>query len=387
MTRKIAYVRFREFSGTNRSVLLQLRRVFPEYEVVDIDIDELIPRFAPLQFLNLPAVTLEYPNIFFTKNRTYAWTKWVTSFMFRAIRKKVAAALEPRRDFALTFQTQSLFDARVPGLPHFLYTDHTLLANLEYGPEESGRIGFFSRRWRALEPEIYRNADAVFTMSDNVSRSLMRDYGLPAERIARVGVGCNAYRDSAPPDVSGRTEADYARKRILFVGVIWNLKGGPELLEAFRIVRRKHPDATLTIVGCSPEIDEPGVEVLGRIPLAEVGSQYARSSVFCMPSKGDAFGIVYLEAQMNALPVVALDIGALPDFVENGVNGFRVTPGDVDALAARLDQLLDSPRLCLEMGRRGREIVESRYTWDHVGDRMREEILARLPRGTDRWEP
>lgn len=387
MTRKIAYVRFREFSGTNRSVLLQLRRVFPEYEVVDVDLDRLIPRFAPLQFLNLPSVALEYPNIFFSKNRTYAWTKWVTSYMFRAIRKKIAAALEPRGDYALTFQTQSLFDARVPGLPHFVYTDHTLLANLEYGPKEAGRIGFFSRRWRALEPEIYRNADAVFTMSDNVSRSLMRDYGLPAERIARVGVGCNAYRDSAPPDVSGRSEADYARKRILFVGVLWNLKGGPELLEAFRIVRRKHPDATLTIVGCSPEIDEPGVEVLGRIPLAEVGARYARSSVFCMPSKGDAFGIVYLEAQMNALPVVALDIGALPDFVENGVNGFRVPPGDVEALAARLDQLLDSPRLCLEMGRRGREIVESRYTWDHVGDRMREEILARLPRGTDRREP
>ncbi len=378
MTRKIAYIRFREFSGTNESVRRQLVRVFPEHEVVDIDISELIPRFAPLQFRNLPHVALEYPNIFFTRKRSYAWSKWVTSFMFRAIKKEVAAALAPHRDYDFTFQTQSLFDAQVPGLPHFVYTDHTLLANLDYGQTESRRIDIFSHRWRKLEPEIYRNADAVFTMSSNVSRSLMRDYDHPENRIACVGVGCNAYRDGVLPDISGRTPDDYARKRILFVGVLWKLKGGPELLAAFRILRRDHPDATLTIVGCNPGIDEPGVEVLGRIPLDEVSAQYEKASVFCMPSKGDAFGIVYLEAQMNGLPVVTLDIGAPPDFVVNGHNGFRVPPGNVQALAEHLDTLLSDPQLCWDMGRHGRRIAESRYTWNAVGDKMRDEITARV---------
>ena len=382
MTRKLAYIRYKGFSGTNESVLRQLVRVFPEYEVEDIDLADLIPRRSFLQMRNLLHIIHEYPNVFWEKGRTLAWTKWVTSFMFRTIKKQIAATLLPRDDYAFTLQTQSLFDAQVPGLPHFVYTDHTLLANLDYHQQENSRIDIFSKQWRKMEPDIYANADAVFTMSDNVSNSLVRYYGYPEERIARVGVGCNAYRDGILPDISGRTVADYSGKRILFVGVLWKLKGGPELVEAFRILRRKHPDAKLTIVGCSPGIDEPGVEVLGRIPLSEVSAQYERASVFCMPSKGDAFGIVYLEAQMNGLPVVTLDIGAPPDFVTNGHNGFRVPPGDVQALADHLDTLVSDPQLCFDMGRRGREIVESSYTWDHVGDRMREEIMERAFPGT-----
>jgi glycosyltransferase involved in cell wall biosynthesis len=272
--------------------------------------------------------------------------------------------------FDWTIQIQSLFDAHAPGIPHFVYTDHTHLANLGY-PDFDPRA-LRSPRWVALERALYANARRVFTRSSHVSASLVDQYRCDPRRTVCVGAGSNA---AVPEDPIARPGS---RQEILFVGVDWERKGGPELAAAFDRIRRHHPRATLSVVGCEPPLAQPGVRVHGRCPVEEVHRHYERADIFCLPTRREPFGIAFVEALHHGLPVVATRIGAVPDLVEHGENGYLVEVGDVDAIATCLDRLLADPALRRRMGAAGRERARARYTWPAVARRMIDEISSAL---------
>src|SRR5262249_34383149 len=154
--------------------------------------------------------------------------------------------------------------------------------------------------------------------------------GCPAEKVICVGVGGNA---RAEPEEAAEPGRD-GRRHIVFVGRVWQQKGGPTLVEAFRRVLLGHSDARLTIVGGSPSLDVPNCHVAGKVTLPETSRFYREASVFCMPTTLEAFGISFIEAMSHHLPVIGTSIGAMPDFVEEGRNGYLVRPYDVETLAA-----------------------------------------------------
>ncbi|MFW6154480.1 MAG: glycosyltransferase family 4 protein [Planctomycetota bacterium] len=273
-------------------------------------------------------------------------------------------------DFALAFGT--LMPVIAGGPPQFIYTDHTIQANRYY----PGGVAHL-RQWQAvaqIERNCIHGARMVFTMGRHVVRSLREHYGLSGRRVRCVGAGCNAPLPPAP--APGR----YASKGIIFVGLDWQRKGGPALLEAFGRLRGRHPTATLTIVGARPHLKEWGgaVRVLGPVPPEEVGRRLAAAAAFCMPSYREPFGIAYLEAMQAALPVVACRLGATPDFVLDGRTGYTVPAGDIDALTDRLGRLLADPDACARMGRRGRGLVRRAYTWPRTHALMWRSIQGAL---------
>lgn len=169
----------------------------------------------------------------------------------------------------------------------------------------------------------------------------------------------------------------YSRKNILFAGIDWHRKGGPTLLAAFDRVLKRHPDATLTIVGAAPDIGNmPRCKVVGRVPLDEMPRHFAEASVFCLPTQLEPFGIVFVEAMWQRLPIVATRVGAVPDMVEDGVNGYLVPRGDTGALADRLNRPLDDPDLCASFGAASHKLAQDRYDWPVVARRMKDEIFA-----------
>lgn len=284
-----------------------------------------------------------------------------SGWCMQAIQKEVARLeVSEYFDFSLTIGT--VLPVIKPRKPNFIYTDLTILANLYY-PEGEERV----KLWKECldnEKQTLQSAALVFTMSNHVSQSLEDHYHIPKEKIIRVNAG---YNISPVQNVDlGRFE----RERILFIGVDWELKGGPDLLKSFRRLRQYHPQATLTIVGCNPGISEPGVEIVGRVSQADVPKYLATSTVFCMPSKRDAFGIVYLEAMLAGLPVVGLKLGAVPDFIIDGENGYAIEPGNIQELTSRLEELITDPEKCRRMGEKGRQLVEAEYTWSRTQQKM-----------------
>jgi glycosyltransferase involved in cell wall biosynthesis len=364
---RIGFVRMGPHPIPNRLLVDALGAALAGAQIEVLDLEPLARRDRTVAIANAPFVAAEHGRNL-ASGRVRPWQAFfTTSYLFRWMSRR-ARGWAQARDFDWTIQIQSLFDARVPGVPHFVYTDHTHLANLDY--PDFDRRTLRPERWLALERALYRDASLVFTRSAHVSRSLIDRYGCAPERTVCVGAGSNA---QVPPRTAERA-AD--GQDILFVGVDWERKGGPELAAAFAKVRARHPRATLTIVGCQPALSGPGVRVLGRRPVEEIHLDYQRADLFCLPTRREPFGVAFVEALHHGLPIVATRIGAVPDLVEHGVNGLLVEPGDVDALASALDLLLGDPALRRTMGDAGERRARDRYTWSAVAQHIAASVAS-----------
>lgn len=288
--------------------------------------------------------------------------------MKEALNNVERVMLQEAHDFA--FCVGTVTPIRKNHRPYFIYTDLAILSNLYYpGGEQQVKL------WEECLPyeqATLKDAAMVFTMSDHVSRSLMEHYDIPKERIVKVNGGCNV------PPISSEDPERYEHQNILFIGVDWERKGGPQLLEAFRRVKKHYPFAMLILAGSSPRVNEPGVQVVGKVSQARIAEILSKSTIFCMPSLREPFGIAYLEAMRAGLPVIASNLGAAPDFIREGQTGYKVDPNDIDALANRIEELISDPEKCRRMGQAGRELVESEYTWPRTQQRMWQAIQSCL---------
>ena len=363
---KIAFIRPKAWPLANRIVEGVIREQFPGHEVDVLDVSTMVRKRPVLLLANSIATALLYGKDIAQRRKKIRLAFWRTPYIFRQIRKLVRERVA-RGEYSFSFQMQSLFDASTPGIPHFVYTDHTHLENLNYAAK--GRSSLYAPGWIELEKEIYRNAALTFVRSSNVRRSLTEEYGAPAEKAVLVYAGSNA-------SVSSRKTAnsDYAQTVILFVGLDWQRKGGPDLLEAFSIVHQACPDARLIILGAKPDVLLPNCEVVGKVPPEELDRYYQQASVFCLPTHLEPFGIAFIEAMTARLPIVATRVGAIPDFVEEGRNGWLVEPGDVPGLASALLKLVESPSTCKAFGEHSFHLTRERYSWQAVGKRFQQHI-------------
>jgi starch synthase len=230
---------------------------------------------------------------------------------------------------------------------------------------------------RAMDYErrVYDSVDRIFTMSHYLRASFINDFGVPESKVTVIGAGVNV--DSVP-ELAPR---DFGARRILFVGVDFQRKGGADVLQAFRTVHRAHPDARLHIVGPST-IDVPTdlravVTVHGFINKGEpegrirMDTLLREASLFVMPSLYEPFGIAPLEAMLYGVPCVLSNAWAFPEMVAPGVHGELVPPGNANYLADTLIRLLDAPDELERMGIAGREQVIREYTWPVVVRNLR----------------
>jgi glycosyltransferase involved in cell wall biosynthesis len=348
-----------------------LKGAFPESEVDNFSVNDVVKRNRAWIPWNLWYVAKECGGEILRGEFGPRYALFRTTYAFKRLREAMQQYIRPGRHL-FSFQMQSLYNTSVPGVPYFVYTDHTHLSNLNY--PDFDRKELRSQEWIDLERSIYDSATVVFTRSTDVAADLVRYYNISPDKIECVYAGSNVdVKNAGEPNNNG-----YSNKRIIFVGVDWLRKGGAELQEAFRTVLKSHPDAHLTIAGSNTPVDLPNCTVLGPVNASDLSRYYTEASVFCLPTKREPFGIAFVEAMTHRLPIVATRVGAVPDMVEEGVNGFLVEPGKAEPLAQALCKLLDSPQLCREFGRRSYEKAVERYTWEGTGQRIRKRILKEI---------
>lgn len=346
---RIAFIKMGTFSHTNESVLTVLKDRFPNYTIDIIDIWDDIVKIT--SFKNFFYAFLEYGlTMFISKKRILACLV-KNKYIFNKVKKDVNSKLKDK-NYAFTFQTQSLFDTSIADTPNFMYTDHTYLVNKHYPTFDRNDLRYFEN-WIELEKTIYQNAQMNLTMSSNIKNSIIHDYNILEKKVECIYAGSNVLID----DNRNISTDKYKSKNILFVGINWERKGGPTLIKAFEIVLKKYPEATLTIVGCSPEVSISNCTIIGKVPLSEVQQHYEKASIFCLPTTLEPFGMVFIEAINNKLPLVATKIGAIPDFIKEEKNGYMVEPGDYVNLANKLSILLKSSNKCEEFANYGYENI------------------------------
>jgi glycosyltransferase involved in cell wall biosynthesis len=163
-----------------------------------------------------------------------------------------------------------------------------------------------------------------------------------------------------------RNPAHADRFTVLFVGRLYRRKRVNVLLQAAAELRGRIPGLEVRIVGAGPCAGplrklwrhlklEPTVTWLGDISRAELAAEYQRSTVFCLPSVQEGFGIVLLEAMAAGKPIVAARAAAIPEVAPHAV---LADPDDAPALAAGIAALEQSREARAEQVRCGTQWVE-----------------------------
>lgn len=172
-------------------------------------------------------------------------------------------------------------------------------------------------------------------------------------------------------------------RQLLFLGRLAGNKGCDYLVKAMPEVLAKFPDTKLIICGDGEEKGHildlvtqfnigPSVTFLGTATFEKLVELYYTSIAYVFPSinRLEAFGIVQLEAMANYTAVIASDIPGPNAVMDPGQSGLLVPKQDPHALAVAINSLLADPEKAKAMGRRGRELVEKKYDWGVIADRI-----------------
>ena len=163
-------------------------------------------------------------------------------------------------------------------------------------------------------------------------------------------------------------------------------KGHDQLIEAWPAVRARVPDAQLVVVGDGDDVPRltakaaalapGGVTFTGFVSDANLARWYQGASVLAMPSRGEGFGLAYLEAMRHGVPCLGSHHDAAREVIEDGATGFLVDQGRADEIADRLTTLLTDEPLRHAMGEAGRRRADREFSRDRFASRLQGLLAA-----------
>jgi glycosyltransferase involved in cell wall biosynthesis len=286
---------------------------------------------------------------------------WTLLASLRA-REKVYAALGSEPFDALFFHTQvtALFARRLmQKIPTVVSMDATPLnfdsigVPYNHSPSHHGQV---EAAKNAMNRRTFRGARSLVTWNQWGKASLVRDYGVNADKITVIPPGIDLAQWNFP------REPHEGPVRLLFVGGDFLRKGGATLLAAFRQALMARCELDIVT---RDKVDTQGLTNVrvhsGLGPNSSaLMALYRRADLFVFPTLGDSLPIVIMEAMASSLPVITTSVGAIREEVEDDVTGFLVEPGDARMLAERTLRLVADPALRVKMG------VAARHTADRL---------------------
>jgi glycosyltransferase involved in cell wall biosynthesis len=256
---------------------------------------------------------------------------------------------------------------------------------LDPGYGATKRVAAFERVKNAINARTYRVAGRLIGFSRWVGDSLQRDYRLPPQQVEVIppGVDLDIWQPPAAATARRSPASEAKTIRLLFVGGQFQRKGGPMLLRALLALRQQVPQVGWELdIATGDNVDDlpPGVRV--HRGLAAQSQQlvelFQNADVFVLPTLGDTFGLVLVEAMACGVPVVATRVGALPEVVGEpdapDAAGLLVAPGDDAALTAALRELGTNDKLRQQLATSARARAERHFD----GRRNFQRLLDRL---------
>ncbi|MBA3944284.1 MAG: glycosyltransferase family 4 protein [Herpetosiphonaceae bacterium] len=286
-------------------------------------------------------------------------------------------------DLVVGFDIDGCGFAVAPNKPYVCSIKGVIAEELQH---ERGRVWLLFQIMARIEGWNARRAHRVLTDSAYARAAVHQHYRVPLNRLGLVPEGIDlAHWQATAAELHAKP---HPHPTILCVARQYHRKHVDDLLSAAALLRRHLPEVNIRIVGDGPEhsallqqADELGladcVTFLQDLSFHELVLEYIQADLFCLPSRQEGFGIVFLEAMACCKPIVSTNCTAIPELVVHGETGILVAPGDVEALAGALFLLLTDDARRVAYGRAGRDRVAA-YTWQHSADRFLSEITPLL---------
>lgn len=245
---------------------------------------------------------------------------------------------------------------------------------------EQRTSGSFYRGGRTLTGSLaaaYSRMDAVLVLGEGARRQMIEDF--PGLR----GVHVIDHGDERILSEVAVSAPSTAPPQALFFGTLARYKGIPALLDAWRVVRHRLPQARLVIAGATVDVDVDqirrvaeevgGVDLrLGYVAADDVPALFAAARLLVAPYRiANTSGVIRV-AHGFGRPVVVTDVGDLAAAVDHGRTGLVVAPDDAPALAAAMLRLLVDSGECDRLGDAGKAGLEHAAAWTTVADQVLE---------------
>jgi phosphatidylinositol alpha-1,6-mannosyltransferase len=252
--------------------------------------------------------------------------------------------------------------------------------------------------WQPIEGPVARflpRIDAFVAPSAFTAQKLAEVQGIPSDRVTVIPHGLDPdWMNESAATSPGRDAVSGAGPLLLSVTRLSRAdregKGIDLVLQALPAIIARFPVARYRVVGGGDDLPklaemvrnlnlERHTELPGSRREDALRLAYAEAALFVLPTQVEGFGIVFLEAMFNRLPVVAARAAAAPEVIEDRVTGLLVTPGHSGELAAALLALLSDPDRRRAMGEAGRSRVEQMYSFEHFAARWERWLAGQVP--------
>lgn len=245
---------------------------------------------------------------------------------------------------------------------HLRQTPYVLTRRVQRKPRQS---------W--LNQSVYSKANAVVTLSDAIGQIVNESLGIKLNYSvipsAKTGFSFNS---GEVQSIRSRLKGDFV------VGHIGTLddshKGQLQIIEAARRFSASHPEICFVLVGEGRDFElfKQQTAALDNIALVglvdNVGDYLKAFDIFLFPSRHEGLGSILLDALDFGLPVIATDVGGIPEIIENGVNGFLVKPDAIDDICESILGLYSESTLIEQIARANTEKAKS-YTVGTMADK------------------
>lgn len=228
---------------------------------------------------------------------------------------------------------------------------------------------------------LLHQANHVLVQTPSEHQAVL-DLGIPNERVTIQGLGVDMRECTGGKQGIARKKFHIPQNAFV-IGHLANQsveKGTVDLLRVIHQLSPGHPELHLLLAGSQmanfteayrslPEI--PNVHQLGRIADTDKADFYAACDAFALPSRTDSFGLVFLEAWANRLPVIGYRAGGVADLIRHRNDGLLLDCGNLDQLASAIVELLRKPEKRRGWGNNGFARIDSEFQWADKIDLVR----------------
>lgn len=230
-----------------------------------------------------------------------------------------------------------------------------------------------------LRRRALRKADVILAPSHSTAEHVAALQNIPAANIRVLPWALDPQFEALITQPRAPLPHNFPRSPVILTVGRWlateRYKGMDTLIIALPRLLTRWPQLQLVLVGEGDDrawledlAEKSGVALhvhfVSKLSYAELASCYAACDIFALPSRGEGFGLVYLEAMAFAKPVIGGAHGGAPEVIKDGVTGYLVHHGDAVQLATCIETLLRDPALARSMGERGRERVTNEFRFN-----------------------